>query len=49
MALDSTIALLNDTVPIPSTMMYRDSVDQDSDEDEIFFGATSSKEQNGTL
>ena len=39
--LDSTQALLDSTIPTPTIV---DSVAQDSEEDEIFFGQVSDKE-----
>ena len=43
--MDSTQALLDST--IPDTPDFVDSIIQDSEEDEIFFGDTSSKEKKG--
>ena len=44
--MDSTQALLDST--LPDTPDFVDSVIQDSEEDEIFFGNKSTKEKKGT-
>ena len=47
--MDSTQDLLDSTLPdLPDTPDFVDSVIQDSEEDEIFFGNKSTKEKKGT-